>query len=157
MFPQSEPPRRLTEAERAIVLDLALMPRSSQSFTVSSNGHVSTHGPRIRRLSSTSATVAWRTQLLDPLVILGHAALVVITCGAWTVVWFLLSLRKPGVRRVWIDEWGNQQWSEDESGPGHYALRVTLAVLVAVWVVAVVFAWAVLEAAMKAPTPGYGQ
>jgi hypothetical protein len=101
--------RKLTDAERAQILDVALMSRARPTVSVV-NGWLNLRVPSIKR-STTTAEISWGRTLTDPLIIVLLAVLSFVTCGLFTPVWFLQTLRNPNIQTVFVDEYGNQHWA----------------------------------------------
>jgi hypothetical protein len=125
--------RRLSEAERNQILDAAITSRVRGSGTLVSR-------------SATSAQITWRAEVTDPRYIMLCTILSVCSCGLFILYWFPITLRRPGVSTVFVDEYGNQRWDQKEISPAQRVLSVI--VFIPILIVIIVFI-----AALVSPSP----
>jgi hypothetical protein len=130
----SAQPRRLTEAERNQILDLALASRI-RTVIVYTGGRISGGGPQVRR-STTSAEIMYATPMTHPGVIVIDIFLTILFCGLYLPVWLYRTFRKPNVYTLSIDEYGNQHYWQDDVTQGQRVLRYVLMVPIVAFVVA---------------------
>jgi hypothetical protein len=124
--------RKLSQAERAQILDVALMSRAPGSVGII-GGRIRNTGPKIKR-SATSAQVSWAMPVTHPGRFIWELILAFLTCGIYLPFWFIATLRGPKVDTVTIDEYGNQQWRRETTSPAQRVVSVLVAVLLVLWI-----------------------
>jgi hypothetical protein len=125
--------RRVSEAERNQILDNALASRARGVISVSNGRFLGWSGPRIRRLSASSAEVMWGARATHPAKILLDLIFSFITCGIWLFVWFIATLRRPKIQTVTIDEYGNQLWRNVKISPLQRVLSIAVGIAILWW------------------------
>lgn len=140
-------PRRLSEAERNQILDVALLSRARPSIVII-DGFARASGPTIRR-STTSAEIEWVTPPTHYAVMLLSLLLSVFSCGLYLIVWFIQTLRRPKVQTLHIDEYGNQIWGNKSISTGQRVLSVVVGLLILYWLYLVGALFAAFDVAGK--------
>lgn len=137
--------RKLSQAERSQILDVALMSRAPGSVGII-GGRIRNTGPRIKR-SATSAEVSRAMPVTHPGRFCWELILAFLTCGIYLPFWFIATLRRPRVEAVTIDEYGNQHWRQATISSAQRLISIVVGVLLLLWIYAVIQVFDAIQAA----------
>jgi hypothetical protein len=77
----------------------------------------------------------WVAPVTHPGMFLVHTILSVFTCGLFLLYWFPLTLRKPKIDTVTIDEHGNQLWANKGISPAQRVVSVVVGIAILWWLI----------------------